>query len=97
MPVRNQIREIFMANGFTIKEGQEDLKEYVYSAAIELINFVANSCWPEVIHDADRYRRIRSANDINVYVNSIGDGRPSNGYALDDKIDRLIIRDNARK
>lgn len=28
-----QIKSIFMANGFTVKEGQTDLKPYVYSAA----------------------------------------------------------------
>lgn len=28
-----QIREIFLANGFTIKEGNSDLKPYVYAAA----------------------------------------------------------------
>lgn len=33
-----QIREIFLANGFTVKEGQTDLKPYVYAAARELIN-----------------------------------------------------------
>lgn len=34
---RAQIREIFMRNGFTIKDGQADLKDYVYSAAEELV------------------------------------------------------------
>lgn len=33
-----QIREIFLANGFTVKEGQADLKPYVYAAARALIN-----------------------------------------------------------
>lgn len=37
---RDKIREIFMNNGFTIKAGQTDLKEYVYAAASELISFV---------------------------------------------------------
>lgn len=27
------IRDVFMRNGFTIKDGQDDLKPYVYSAA----------------------------------------------------------------
>jgi len=30
---RSQIREIFLANNFTIKSGLSDLKEYVYQAA----------------------------------------------------------------
>lgn len=33
-----QIREIFMQAGFTIKEGQSDLKPYVYDAAYELLS-----------------------------------------------------------
>ena len=32
-----RIREIFLANGFTIKEGQTDLKPYVYQAAHALL------------------------------------------------------------
>ena len=34
---KDKIKEIFLANGFTIKEGQEDLKEYVYEAANGLL------------------------------------------------------------
>lgn len=34
---KDQIRAIFMANGFTIKEGQTDLKDYVYAAAEALL------------------------------------------------------------
>ena len=33
----DQIREIFIANGFTVKEGQTDLKPYVYEAARALL------------------------------------------------------------
>jgi len=32
-----QIREVFMANGFTIKPGNDDLKPYVYKAARALL------------------------------------------------------------
>lgn len=32
-----QIRDIFMRNGFTIKDGQSDLRDYVYAAAEELV------------------------------------------------------------
>lgn len=34
---RDLIREVFLRNGFTVKEGQTDLKLYVYEAAAELI------------------------------------------------------------
>ena len=34
---RDQIRDVFMAHGFTIKEGQTDLKQYVYDAAYALL------------------------------------------------------------
>ena len=33
----DKIREIFLANGFSIKEGQTDLKPYVYAAARALL------------------------------------------------------------
>lgn len=31
------VRKVFMRNGFTVKDGQTDLKDYVYSAANELM------------------------------------------------------------
>lgn len=34
---RDQIRATFLRNGFTIKDGNDDLKEYVYAAAEELL------------------------------------------------------------
>lgn len=34
---KDQIREVFMAHGFTIKDGQTDLKQYVYDAAYALL------------------------------------------------------------
>ncbi|MCW5597709.1 MAG: hypothetical protein KIT59_01115 [Nitrosomonas sp.] len=33
----SKICEIFLRNGFTIKEGHDDLKPYVYAAARELV------------------------------------------------------------
>lgn len=33
----DQIREVFLANGFTVKEGQTDLKPYVFAAARALL------------------------------------------------------------
>ena len=38
---REQIRKVFMTHGFTIKEGQTDLKQYVYDAAYALLELVA--------------------------------------------------------
>lgn len=35
---KSVIREVFMRNGFTIKEGHHDLKDYVFSAAFELLS-----------------------------------------------------------
>lgn len=34
---QDEIRAVFLSNGFTVKEGQTDLKDYVYAAARELI------------------------------------------------------------
>ncbi|CAE6899715.1 hypothetical protein [Paraburkholderia domus] len=34
---KDAIREVFMAHGFTVKEGQADLKQYVYDAAYALL------------------------------------------------------------
>ena len=35
---KERVREIFMAHGFTIKEGRADLKAYVYAAADALVD-----------------------------------------------------------
>jgi len=40
-PSRAQIRDVFLANGFTVKEGQTDLKPYVYEAAEALLALAA--------------------------------------------------------
>lgn len=40
-PTRAQIRDVFLANGFTVKEGQTDLKQYVYDAAEALLALAA--------------------------------------------------------
>ena len=41
---RETIRAVFLRNGFTIKEGQTDLKPYVYAAAEELLS-IALASW----------------------------------------------------
>lgn len=43
MPADDMIRRIFLAHGFTIKEGQTDLKPYVFEAAHALIEAVART------------------------------------------------------
>lgn len=43
----NLIRRVFLANGFTIKEGQEDLKSYVYTAARALVNELTGARVPK--------------------------------------------------
>ena len=63
---KGKVREIFMAHGFTIKEGQGDLKPYVYAAANALVeaavaaaraNSPAPLDWTERLNkDAERYR-----------------------------------------
>lgn len=40
-PTRDQIRDVFLHHGFTVKEGQSDLKEYVYDAAYALLALAA--------------------------------------------------------
>ena len=41
VPSRAEIREVFLVNGFTVKDGQTDLKPYVYAAAHALLNLAA--------------------------------------------------------
>lgn len=53
------IRKIFIAAGFTIKEGQADLKPYVYTAAHALLDRAAVQ-GSEDKRDAERYRYIRA-------------------------------------
>lgn len=48
---RDQIRDIFLRNGFTIKDGQTDLKPYVYAAAVDLIS-EAESEWISAGHES---------------------------------------------
>ena len=37
MVKKSIVRQVFIKNGFAIKDGQTDLKDYVYSAANELM------------------------------------------------------------
>ncbi len=61
-----RIRAIFLANGFTIKEGLEDLKPYVYQAAYALIdaakadltNPANDGLWTLIAPDGRQWRRV---------------------------------------
>ena len=44
---RDKIREVFMQHGFTIKEGQTDLKPYVYEAAESLLALAERALEPQ--------------------------------------------------
>lgn len=58
---KDRIREIFLAHGFTIKEGQTDLKQYVYDAAEALLREAALQLG---IMTAQRLNRELSADTI---------------------------------
>jgi hypothetical protein len=53
---KDQIREVFLRNGFTVKEGQTDLKDYVYDAAEELLKLAAD----QNARDAEMFRKLVS-------------------------------------
>lgn len=48
---RDRIRAIFMANGFTIKDGQTDLKDYVYAAADDLLRAACQPVKDHVVRE----------------------------------------------
>ena len=54
---RDRIREIFMAHGFTVKEGQTDLKQYVYDAADALLR-ATRAPADSVLEDAARWQAL---------------------------------------
>ena len=55
---RARIRDIFMAHGFMVKDGQTDLKQYVYDAADALLS-AARAPADSVLEDAARYQWLR--------------------------------------
>ncbi len=70
---RETIRAVFLRNGFTIKEGQTDLKPYVYAAAEELLS-IARTSWqstqsvvavvPDALREAVEYLDDNPFNEI---------------------------------
>ena len=86
---RGVIRDIFMAHGFTVKEGQTDLKEYVYAAAYSL--FAATRPAPPAmdggeVEDAARYQLVRRGQHWSVID---GIGNYLRGEALDAAVDTV--------
>lgn len=56
-----------MAHGFTVKEGQTDLKQYVYDAAYALLGAKPAPLGDDVVRDAARYRWLRDeCDDVDV-------------------------------
>lgn len=55
------IREVFLANGFTIKEGQTDLKPYVFSAARALLTHASAATVAEASDKLDAPAQVGSA------------------------------------
>lgn len=56
---RDQIREVFLAEGFAIKEGQTDLKDYVYRAAEKLLALAEKQAGPVAAQGVAPEVRIR--------------------------------------
>ncbi len=57
----DRIREIFMAHGFTVEEGQTDLKQYVYDAADALLCAARAPAADSVLEDAARLKALHAA------------------------------------
>lgn len=57
-----------LAHGFTIKEGESDLKAYVYEAAYALIGEVSKKpqslqAWYEGLQDLEKFKLMECVND----------------------------------
>jgi len=62
---RDQIRSVFLENGFTIKPGHDDLQPYVYAAAKALLRRAAlPAAQPADEQKAARYRLLGTADII---------------------------------
>lgn len=68
---KSVIRDVFLRNGFTIKEGHADLKPYVYAAAEELLSLDGKAVAVE--QDAVKVPRELLRRSVSVLENS-GDG-----------------------
>lgn len=76
---RDAIREVFMRNGFTIKEGRADLKPYVYAAAEELLRLAAPV--QQVSVPDDRVKFSRFLTDAMTAAGLLRHGKTDKGLA----------------
>lgn len=67
---RNVIRDVFMRHGFTIKDGQTDLKPYVYEAAEALLNLATQAADTDARDEPDM---LWLADDNEVFANGPDD------------------------
>lgn len=90
------IREVFLANGFTIKEGQSDLKPYVYAAARALLAKATAEQPADERKDAERYRWMRRTfiADDEAWLDDVADART--GDELDVAVDRALAEEEER-
>jgi hypothetical protein len=70
------IRDIFMCNGFKIKEGQTDLKPYVYAAARELLAIQTTPAHAAPAKAVDERKKFESSGSPRGYVRRL----PESGY-----------------
>jgi hypothetical protein len=67
---RDTIRAVFLRNGFTVKEGQADLKPYVYAAAEELLRLNT----PPIAQTAPQQEQSGLASAVRAYLDAIDNG-----------------------
>lgn len=101
----SMIREAFLTNGFTIKDGHSDLKPYVYAAARAILALrpVQVPMTDDVVRDAERYRWLRDHGTVGfssgpawqvcVSFNSFD----ASAQTLDANIDAAIAASQAQK
>ena len=95
---RETIRAVFLRNGFTIKEGQADLKPYVYAAADELMSIaraaLSAPSHGEQVRDLRPLRRHADKifNKVNAAAEQYEKGQSALGLMEDIAESALILR-----
>ena len=84
-PTRDQIRSTLLAHGFTIKEGQSDLKEYVYEAAEALLSLQLAT--QKLATQPKEPAPSQEAEDIYWKLHSISKCLESSGVLYEDQVD----------
>ena len=90
------IREVFLKNGFTVKEGELDLKSYVYAAGRELIERAALTKWVKCsdhLPDSDCTCIVNQCDTDAVYAAKFIKNTGSFYYAVNDVFALLFDRD----